>query len=142
MREENWAGARNKRMKGALTLFAQDAASKLILYTAANIRRNAADDQVLDFLSYWKHVYRGVAPTFVFDSKFTTYTNLARLNEQGVKFITLRRRGKKMLAGIDKLGPWKRIHVPHVKRKYPNPIVHDSHIALDGYEGLLRQVHG
>ena len=138
--EEHWAGARNKRMKGALTLFAQDAASKLILYTAADIRRNEADDQVLDFLGYWKHVYRGVEPTLIFDSKFTTYTNLSRLNAQGVKFITLRRRGKKILAQINELGPWKRIHVAHVKRKYPNPIVHESNITLDDYEGLLRQV--
>lgn len=138
--EEHWAGARNKTMKGALTLFAQDAASKLILYTAADIQRKEADDQVLDFLGYWKHVYRGVEPTFVFDSKFTTYTNLAILNAQSVKFITLRRRGKKMLAEIEKLSRWKRIHVPHVKRKYPNPMVHDSHITLAGYEGLLRQI--
>ncbi|MFZ3253746.1 MAG: hypothetical protein WA133_05650 [Syntrophales bacterium] len=29
--QEHWAGARGKRMKGALTLFAQDAASKLVL---------------------------------------------------------------------------------------------------------------
>ena len=28
--QKHWAGARNKRMKGALTLFAQDASSKLI----------------------------------------------------------------------------------------------------------------
>ena len=37
--EEHWAGARGKRMKGALTLFAQDAMSKLILYTAADIQK-------------------------------------------------------------------------------------------------------
>ena len=33
--EEHWAGARSKRMKGALTLFAQDGEAKLILYTLA-----------------------------------------------------------------------------------------------------------
>ncbi len=138
--EKHWAGARNKTMKGALTLFAQDAASKLILYTAADILRKEADDQVLDFLSYWKHIHRGVDPTFVFDSKFTTYANLSELNQQGIKFITLRRRGKKMLANIDKLSPWKRIKIPHGKRKYPNPMVHESLIPLDEYEGQLRQL--
>src|SRR3989304_967200 len=35
--QEHWAGARGRRMKGALTLFAQDASSKLVLYTAADI---------------------------------------------------------------------------------------------------------
>ena len=34
-------------MKGALTLVAQDAASRLILYTAADIQRDEANDQIL-----------------------------------------------------------------------------------------------
>jgi len=138
--QEHWAGARNKRMKGALTLFAQDAASKLILYTAADIQREEADDQVLSFLSFWKKVRRGVKPTFIFDSKFTTYAKLSELNRQGIRFITLRRRGKNMLVGLDKLDPWKRIHIPHGKRKYPNPMVYESFITLPDYEGELRQV--
>ena len=75
--QEHWAGARNKRMKGALTLFAQDAASKLILYTAADIKRDESDEQVLKFLDFWKKISRGVKPTFVFDSKFTTYEKLS-----------------------------------------------------------------
>ena len=138
--DEHWAGARNKRMKGALTLFTQDAGSKLILYTAADIQRKEADDQVLSFLSFWKKVQRGIKPTFVFDSKFTTYAKLSALNQQGIRFITLRRRGKNMLDGMESLESWKRIHIPHAKRKYPNPMVHESVITLPDYEGDLRQV--
>ena len=63
-------------MKGALTLFAQDAESKLILYTGADIKKDEADDQIFKFLSFWKGVRRGVKPTLVFDSKFTSYSNL------------------------------------------------------------------
>jgi hypothetical protein len=138
--DEHWAGSRNKRMKGALTLFAQDADSKLILYTAADIQRKEADDQVMSFLSFWKKVQRGIKPTFVFDSKFTTYPKLSALNQQGIRFITLRRRGKNMLDGTEALESWKRIHIPHAKRKYPNPLVHESFITLPDYEGDLRQV--
>jgi len=138
--EKHWAGARNKKMKGALTLFAQDAASKLILYTAADINRDEADDQVLNFLSFWKGIRRGIKSTFVFDSKFTTYANLSALNTQGIKFITLRRRGKKLIDNVNKLKSWKRIHITHAKRKYPKPQVHESFITLRDYEGDLRQV--
>jgi len=138
--QEHWAGARNKRMKGALTLFAQDAASKLILYTAADIQREEADDQALAFLSFWKKIRRGITPTFVFDSKFTTYAKLSELNQQGIQFITLRRRGKNMLDKIDGFDPWKRINIPHAKRKYSNPMVYESFITLPDYEGDLRQV--
>jgi len=138
--EEHWAGARGKRMKGALTLFAQDANSKLILYTAADIKREESADQVLSFLSFWKGMHRGIKPTLIFDAKFTTYANLSELNRQGIKFITLRRRGKKLLEDLDQLAPWERIHIPHEKRKYPHPQVHHSLITLRDYQGMLRQI--
>jgi transposase len=138
--EEHWAGARGKRMKGALTLLAQDAQSKLILYTAADIQREEADDQVLAFLSFWKSVHRGMQSTLIFDSKLTTYENLSELNLQEVKFITLRRRGHRLIEEVDKIDSWKRINIPHDKRKYPNPQVHESTVALRGYEGELRQI--
>lgn len=138
--EKHWAGARGKVMKGALCLFAQDADSKLMLYSAADIQRSEADDQVLAFLSFWQKVRRGVNPTLVFDSKLTTYSNLSNLNERAIKFITLRRRGSKLLKETEKLSDWQRIHIPHAKRKFPNPQVHESTIELPGYEGLIRQI--
>ena len=138
--EEHWAGARGKVMKGALTLFAQDAESKLTLYTAADVQRRESDDQVLQFLSYWKRSQRGVKPTLVFDSKFTRYEHLSELNDQDIKFITLRRRGKKLIDTVDSLTPWRKIHIPHAKRKYPNPYVHESTIQLRHYQGTVRQL--
>jgi hypothetical protein len=138
--EKHWAGARGKRMKGALTLFAQDTDSRLILYTAADILRQEADDQVFAFLSFWKRVHRGVKPMLIFDSKFTTYENLSELNRQKIKFITLRRRGHKLVEDVKKLEPWRRITIAHDKRKYPNPLVHDSQVELRGYNGKLRQI--
>ena len=138
--EKHWAGARNKTMKGALTLFAQDAASRLILYTGADIKRDEMDDQVLHFLTYWREMHRGVQPTLVFDSKFTSYAHLSELDILGVKFITLRRRGKKLIEQVDRLSPWKRVTIQHAKRRYPNPLVHDSLVSLRGYEGDIRQI--
>jgi len=138
--EEHWAGARGKRMKGALTLFAQDAGSKLILYSASDILREEANDQVLSFLSFWNSVHRGMKPMLIFDSRFTTYPVLSELNSSGIKFITLRRRGKNLLDRAERLTGWKRIHLENTKRKYPNPQVHESTIQLRGYEGELRQL--
>ena len=138
--ERHWAGARNKAMKGALCLIAQDASSKLMLYTAADLRRAEADDQVLDFLSFWSGVQRGVSPTLVFDSRLTSYAKLSALNTQGVRFITLQRRGKNALEQVVHYTDWKRIHIPHDKRKYPNPEVHEAQVPLRGYEGSVRQV--
>jgi len=138
--ERHWAGARGKVMKGALTLFAQDAQTKLVLYTQADIQRAESDRQILAFMEFWTKVWRGVSPTLVFDSRSTTYANLSKLNETGVKFMTLRRRGNRLLESVRDLEPWKRIHIPHGKRKYPNPPVHESTVELRGYAGSLRQV--
>ena len=138
--DKHWTGARGKKMKGALTLFAQDAGTKLMLYTDADVRASEADDQVMSFLSFWQRIKRGVKPTFVFDSRFTSYANLLKLDVMGVRFITLRRRGPKMLQGLDKLGPWQRIHIPHAKRKYRNPLVYESTFKPRGYYASLRQV--
>jgi transposase len=138
--EEHWAGARGRTMKGALTLFGQDAESKLLLYAAADIRRSESNDQVTEFLTFWRKMRRGVKPTLVFDSRFTTYPKLSELNAAGVKFITLRRRGEQLLGQVDRLEDWHRIHIPHAKRKYPNPQVHESDVALRGYNGKVRQV--
>lgn len=138
--EKHWAGARGRAMKGALCLFAQDADSKLMLYTAADIQRAEADDQVLRFLSFWRRVHRGVKPTLVFDSRFTTYARLAKLDRRDVRFITLRRRGTRLIEQARQLTDWRRIHIPHAKRKYPNPRVHDSLIQLRDYDGDIRQV--
>lgn len=138
--EKHWAGARGKTMKAALTLFAQDAETKLLVYNAADIRRNEAEDQVLSFLSFWRKVWRGVLPTFVFDARFTSYPNLSKLDRAGVKFITLRRRGSQLLKSVEEIEDWERVHIPHAKRKFPNPLVHESMVRLRGYQGELRQV--
>jgi len=138
--EKHWAGARGKRMKGALTMFAQDSETKLIVYTAADIQSCEADDQILSFLPYWAKISRQMNSTLIFDSKFTTYNNLSELNRQGIKFVTLRRRGKKLLEEAERLESWTKITIPHEKRKYPNPLIYDTDVELKDYEGKVRQI--
>ena len=137
---EHWNGARNKRMKGALTMYAQDSETKLIVYTAADIQHSEADDQVLSFVPYWAKISRQMNSMLIFDSKFTTYRNLSELNSQNIKFVTLRRRGQKLLEEAGRIESWARISIPHEKRKYPNPFIHESFEALNGYDGMIRQI--
>ena len=138
--EEHWAGSRGRRMKGALTMYAQDSETKLIVYTAADIQRNEADDQILNFVPYWAKIGRQMNSMLIFDSKFTTYKNLSELNNQNIKFVTLRRRGQKLLDEADRIESWTKISIPHEKRKYPNPFIHESYEELLGYDGIIRQI--
>ena len=139
--EDHWAGAKNKTLKSALTLFAQDSRSRLVIYTEADIQKSEIDDQVVEFVRFYRRIRRSLPPLLVFDSKLTSYNKLGELNSMGVKFITLRRRGKKLVEEAMKEGGFKRIHVPHAKRKYPNPQVKESMINLSGYHGgEIRQI--
>ncbi len=140
--DKNWVGARGKGIKSVLTLFAQDCDSKLILYTEADIRRREADDQVLRFVAFWKKIAKSVAPTLVFDSRFTGYQQLAKLDKQNIQFITLRRRGRALIRQAEALptSEWDRVTVPHEKRKFPRPLVNESYVRLRGYPKPIRQL--
>ena len=140
--DKNWVGARGKGIKSALTVFAQDMSSKLLVYAQADIRRGEADEQIIDFVTSWKKIAKSIAATLVFDSRFTNYKQLAALDAQDIRFITLRRRGPSLIAAAEALEPsqWKRITVDHPKRKFRRPLVHESHVKLPGYPRPMRQI--
>ena len=55
----------------------------------------------------------------VFDSKLTTYQNLNRLDKDfGIKFITLKRRGKKILENVSKISNWTKVRLNKTTRKH------------------------
>lgn len=140
--EEHWSGARSKRVKGALTLIAQDGDSKCQVYSDADILKSEVDDQILEFVKFWSGI-RGprFRQTLVFDSKLTTYENLKALDADGVKFITLRRRGKNLVrdAELIEADQWTRVNIDSARRKYKNPMVHDSKTTIKEY-GEIRQL--
>lgn len=142
MLDKNWVGARGKGIKSALTLFVQDTASKLLLYTGADIRRSEADGQVHQFVAFWKKIAKSISATLVFDSRFTNYKQLAELDAHDVRFITLRRRGPTLIRAAEALPApaWSRITVDHPKRKFRHPLVHESRVRLPGYPRPIRQI--
>jgi hypothetical protein len=139
--EEHFAGARNKQVKGALTFIAQDCDSRCQIYVKTDIVRNEADDQVLEFVKFWRKIRGPLRQTLVFDSKLTTYENLAALDADGVTFITLRRRGKNLVKALDGIAAdeWTRIKIDSPKRKYKNPLTYESRIELPSL-GSIRQI--
>jgi transposase len=139
--EEHFAGARNKRVKGALTFIAQDCDSRCQIYVKTDIARCEADDQILHFVKFWRKIRGPLRQTLVFDSKLTTYENLAELNSDGITFITLRRRGKNLVKALDSISAaeWTKIKIDSPKRKFQNPLTYDSQIKLP-YVGSIRQI--
>jgi transposase len=140
--QTHWVPAKGKRLKGALTLFAQDCESTLFQYAQADILRSEASEQIIVFAKFWKKVHGKLASTLVFDSKLTSYEHLNILNDMGAHFITLRRRGKKLVAALDRVphSQWQKLHLDIPKRKYKTPFVFESTIELAGYDDKLRQI--
>lgn len=140
--ETHWVPTKGKRLKGALTLFAQDCDSTLFQYAQADILRSEASEQIISFVKFWKKIHGKLASTLVFDSKLTSYEHLNILNEMGVNFITLRKRGKKLLAALDRIPHrnWKKIHLDIPKRKYKSPFFFESIVELSGYDYKIRQI--
>lgn len=140
--QKHWAGARNKRMTGALTFLAQDSESKMLNYCNTDLRREDASEEIINFVDFWvdvKGIFKG---TLVFDSKLTTYSHLNDLNKRHTKFITLRRRGENLVEKAYNMqeDKWQTIDLKIPKRKFNKFKVYESEIPLKDYEGSVRQI--
>jgi hypothetical protein len=140
--EKHYVSKRSRRQKGMLAFLAQDADTRVFCYANGELRKDQQNDEVLRFIDFWKQRTGRLPEELIFDSKLTTYANLNKLNQQGIGFITLRRRSKRLLdelAGTP-TSAWRRIELESVSRAYRTPRVLDRRITLAGYDGPLRQL--
>jgi hypothetical protein len=140
--ERNWAGSKSKSIKSILALIAQKPDEGILVYTDAEIKHENQNEAVLEFVDFWKES-RGKCPNMlIFDSKFTTYRNLSTLNADGIKFLTLRRRGGNLKRAVDDIGEndWTTIKVEGTTRKHTMVKVYESRCCLRHYEGEVRQI--
>jgi len=132
--ERFYVSARSRRQPSVLVFLAQDADSRAFCYSNADIRKGEERDEILRFIKFWKKT-RGQLPAhLVFDSQLTTFANLAKLDEMGITFITLRRRSPKLLGEIDGLprSAWRRTELDVPTRKYRWPRVYEQKVTIVG----------
>lgn len=142
--DTNWVGSKHQRLKSAQTLFAQDGESRHLLYANTDIDRENESNEILNFVDYWINVKGVIDQTLVFDSKLTTYENLEHLDGtgDGIKFITLRRRGKKIVQEAMDIPEedWIKVNLKKKKRKYNKFKMYESKITLPRTNLKVRQV--
>ena len=141
--ENNWSGKRGKALASMLAVLAESPDSGLIDYGDATLAHENQDAVVLEFLDFYKKsTPRAELQYLVFDSKFTNYENLAKLDKKMVHFITIRRRGKNILEEIEAIPPkeWKQVRVDCAGGKKRNLKVNDRRIYLSGYKKEIRQI--
>ena len=140
--EKHYVSSRSRRQQGILVFLARDAEQRVFRYANAGIPKAEQSDEILRFIEFWKRHTGELPAELIFDSQLTTHENLSKLNQQGIFFITLRRRSRQMLADIYSrpASAWQRITLDSLTRTFRTPRVLDEYVTLKGYEGLLRQL--
>lgn len=136
--ENNWSGKRNKALSSMLAVLAQDPDSGMIDYGDTNVLHENASTVVLEYLDFYRQTPEEASNKLrylVFDSKFTNYENLGKLDEQGIKFITIRRRGKNIIDKINSINKkdWTTTRVESSGLKKRTIKVFEENITLRGY---------
>jgi hypothetical protein len=140
--EKHYVSSRSRSQKGILVFLARDAEQGVLRYANAGVTKGEQSDEILQFVRFWKKHTGKLPAELVFDSQLTTYKKLSELNREGIFFITLRRRSRKMLQQIYSQpdSAWRRISLPALTRIYRNPKVLEERVTLSGYQGELRQL--
>ena len=140
--EKHYVSSRSRSQKGVLVFLARDATERVLCYANAGPTKAQQPGEILRFVKFWQQHTGHVPAELVFDSRLTTYAHLDKLNRQDIRFITLRRRSKKMLGQIwsHPASVWRRISLPALTRTFRTPKVLDEFIELPDYEGPIRQI--
>jgi len=139
--ERHYVSARSRRQASILVFLAQDAEGRAFCYSNANLRKGEEANEIFRFITFWQRTHHALPRHLVFDSRLTTYANLATLDTMGISFITLRRRVPTLLKEIALLprSAWRTLDLEVPTRKYRTPRVYEQKVRLAGR--TFRQVY-
>ena len=132
--QKHYVSMRSRSQQSILSFLAQDAEGRSFCYSNADIRKGEEADEIFRFIAFWKSIKGNLPKHLVFDSKLTTYENLAKIDEMKIPFITLRRRAPMLIREIDLLpdSAWRKIELGVPNRKFNTPKFFEQRIKLEG----------
>jgi hypothetical protein len=139
--EKHYVPRRSQRTRAVLTFFAQDHATSDMVYSNADITKAEQAAEIIAFADYWNNATGSDPGLLVFDSQLTTYKILGQLSGRGIRWLTLRQRGKTELARLDALpaSAWKTAVIARSGR-YRRPRLHEDMVKLTDISGQVRQI--
>jgi hypothetical protein len=140
--QKHYVSKRSRRQKGVLAFLVRDADHRVFCYANSQLRKQDQAEEILRFVDFWEQRTGHLPQELVFDSRLTTYAHLNRLNEMDIRFITLRRRSRKMLDEVHQqpLSTWRQVELANIRRAYRRPRVIEQRITLKDYDQPLRQL--
>jgi hypothetical protein len=141
--DNHYLPRQGKAVPSVQTFFALEQQSQVLCYANANLTRADQAGALMQFAEFW-HDLIGKDPEWLyFDSKLAPYAELARVNERGIKFVTIRRRGAALLRRLSALpaSDWRSAVLNIPKRRHTCIHYADETITLRrDYPAPLRQV--
>ncbi len=140
--ENHYQPQRGKAGPSVQTFFASEHNSHVLCYANANLTRAQQPGEILRFIEFWHELSHHYPHWLYFDSKLTTYAELSRVNELQIGFVTIRRRGSRILKRLAALPPsaWKKAIIDIPKRRHRHIRYVDEPITVRGYRGKIRQI--
>lgn len=124
------------------TFFVLEQESRCLCYANANLTRADQPGELMRFIEFW-HTVTGDDPQWLyFDSKLVEYEELSRVNQRGISFITIRRRGAAILRRLEQLpqSDWIKATLDTPQRRHQKIRYVDEKVKLREYEGPIRQL--
>jgi hypothetical protein len=140
--ENHYIPCRGKACPSIQSFFAQEHANQVFCYANANLTRDEQSQEVIRFVDYWKGLTGHNPEWLYFDSKLTTYEELSELASREINFVTIRRRGARILKALEgrSKSDWTSAIIDIPKRRQKRIRFVEEQVALENYEGTARQI--
>jgi hypothetical protein len=140
--DNHYVPTQGKAQPSVQTFFAQEQDSRVLCYANAALSRGDQAGEVMRFVEFW-HEVAGQDPRWLYlDSKVTPYSELKRLNDRDIRFITIRKRGAAVIRRLRGLpaSDWRGAVIDIPKRRHKQVRYLEETVRLKGYDADIRQV--
>jgi hypothetical protein len=140
--DQHYLPRRGKAGTSVQSFFAQEQESRVVCYANANLTRSDSAGEIMRFVEFWREITDADPEWLYFDSKTTTYAELSKLNQRGIWFITIRKRGAQTLRRLQSLpaDKWERAVIDTAHRRHQHVRYIDERVKLPDYDGQVRQI--
>lgn len=140
--ENHYIPCRGQAAPSVQAFFAQEHENHVFCYANANLTRAEQAGEVLRFVDFWQALTGHNPEWLYFDSKLTNYAELSQLNERGIFFATIRRRGPALLKQLQQRpqSDWTAAVIDIPKRRQKHIRYVEDTVTLSDYHGVARQI--
>jgi hypothetical protein len=125
-----------------LSFFVLEQKSRVLCYSNTNPTRADQNGELLRFVEFWQALSGADPQWLYFDSRLVNYPELSRINQRGIHFITIRRRGAAIVRRLADLpvSQWTKAVIDTPKRCHRQIRYREEIVHLRGYDEPLRQI--